>query len=325
VELSTRLKRLVCVVAVVFAAAGCQHQSITTASDPVDSSQPAVAEVLPGGTTVRFVSAETGVAVFNANVRIGGASYFTSGDGIVRLTHAVALPVSLEAASADYLLRETVIQSAADLRVSLWPRSSATGLTETLTRALVYTDAASGSTVRLRRPQGARVTIVPDALVWEDAEALAAHHAAANALGAATRNAVVFDVREGAGTGTVVRTTVDADDPAMAGRSALAYRTTAGNSITSGKIAFRTLEVARMATVVTHEVAHTFGLEHSSDPADLMYPIVTAESKTLSARERLVIELMLLRRPGNQFPDNDRDSVTAQGERVERIACGDGR
>ena len=323
-ELWRHPRRFVCTIAVALAATGCQHESITTASTSVDSSGPSAVEILHGGTTVSFVSAETGGAVLNVNVRIGGASYTTSGAGVIRLASAVTLPVSLEAASPDYLLRETVIRSAADLRVSLWPRSSATGLDETLTRAVVYTDAATGSAVRLRRPQGTRVTIVPDALVWEDVGALAAHRAAAQALGDATRRAVLFEVREDAGSGMVVRTIVDPNDPAMAGRSALAYRTTAGNNITGGKIAFLSLDVARMSTVVTHELAHTFGLEHSNDPADLMYPVVAA-SKTLTARERLVIELMLLRRPGNQFPDNDRDGVAAQGERVERIACGDGR
>ena len=106
----------------------------------------------------------------------------------------------------------------------------------------------------------------------------------------------------------------------MSGRAGLAYRTVTGSTITGGKIVFASFDVARMTTVVTHELAHMFGLEHSSDPGDLMYPIVST-FKSFSPREQLVIELMLLRRPGNQFPDNDRDGVGAQDQRVEMVAC----
>jgi hypothetical protein len=277
--------------------------------------------MLPEGTQISLFSAETGARAADVDVAIGGTRYRVGGDGSLQLSGPVGLPASLEASSSEFLVRETVIRSRSDLRLYLWPLHSATGLDAALIRALVYTDAVTGQTIRLRRPNGARVVIVPEPSLRQDAEAMAAHRAAAEALGAATKNAFTFEVRDSADGGMVVQTGVNPNDPAMGGRAALAYRTLAGNSITGGKVVFVSLEVARLTAAVTHELAHMFGLEHSIDAADLMYPVV-AGSKSLSPRERLVIELMLQRKPGNQFPDNDRDGVGLQQRRVELVACG---
>jgi len=301
--------------------AGCGAQG-PAAPTPSTVPPPVVpGEVLAEGTDVSFFSAETSARAAHVTVAIDGMRYETDGDGSLRLSRPVALPATLEASSPEFLVRETVIRTRGDLRLYLWPRHSATGLDEARTRALVYTDANTGGPVRLRRANGTRVVVVPEASIRQDAEAMAAHHAAAEALSAATRGAVTFEVGETADAGTVVHTLVNANDPAMSGHAALAYRTVTGNTITGARIVFLSLDVARMTSAVMHEMAHTFGLEHSIDAGDLMYPVVSGP-RGLSPREQLVIELMLMRPPGNQFPDNDRDGVGARGRREEVVACG---
>jgi hypothetical protein len=304
--------------ACVLAGCGAQGPAAPT-SGPAPPAVPG--EVLAEGTDVSLFSAETNARAVNVTVAIDGMRYETDGTGSLRLSRPVALPAMLEASSPEFLVRETVLRSRADLRLYLWPRQSATGLDEARTRALVYTDANTGGPVRLRRANGTRVVVVPEASIRLDPEALAAHRAAAEALSAATRGAVTFEVRETAEAGTVVHTMVNPNDPAMSGHAALAYRTVTGNTITGARVVFLSVDVARMTSAVMHELAHTFGLEHSIDAGDLMYPIVSGP-KGLSPREHLVIELMLMRQPGNQFPDNDRDGLGARGRRVEVVACG---
>jgi hypothetical protein len=285
----------------------------------VSASRPGL---LTTGTTLAFVSAETGTPVAGMLVSIGTAQYTTDDAGVVRLADNVVLPVTVQADSPSYLLRETIVRTGDEHLLSLWPRRSPTGLTEDVTRQLVYTDAAGGPTgaLALRRIDPGVVAVVPSREILNDPAALAAHQAAAAALTNATHGAVRFEVRDVPSGGTDVETSLAPDDPNMAGHAALTYRYTDGGRITNSRTVYLSMEVARMASVVTHELGHSFGLEHSADARDLMYPVVTA-SKVLSGREALALELMLKRKPGNRFPDDDREEATAQGRAVEIIAC----
>jgi hypothetical protein len=90
--------------------------------------------------------------------------------------------------------------------------------------------------------------------------------------------------------------------------------------ISSGRIVFCTESAARDGSVV-HEVGHTFGMGHSPDAGEVMHAYkLRRQPDGFGAREALVMRLMLQRRGGNLYPDNDRQ-ITAAAEGERTIVC----
>ena len=99
---------------------------------------------------------------------------------------------------------------------------------------------------------------------------------------------------------------------------------TDGN-IVGGRLIYCTVNAARSAGLVLHEIGHTLGMYHSPAAADVMY-CTTGRPVDFSSRERLVMKLMRLRRSGNRYPDNnDRQAfspLTVHANATNTIMCG---
>jgi hypothetical protein len=123
---------------------------------------------------------------------------------------------------------------------------------------------------------------------------------------------VVFDVK------------VDPDDSYFANNSGFQAVTRVGqtrNRILSGSITFRSLQDAGVASLVTHEMGHAYGLGHPAQ-AGLMSPGTIGSYSDYTASEKVEMRLMLLRVPGNRFPDDDRAASASSASRTIAIACG---
>jgi len=119
-----------------------------------------------------------------------------------------------------------------------------------------------------------------------------------------------------------VRAVIDSAGDFATGNTALAVVEGTGPEITGGAIYYGNLRVARVGAIVIHELGHHLGLNHSTEMTDVMGPPGSAAN--FSARERLLISLMLQRRAGNRFPDDDAYLGAVSGSRwTHLIDCRD--
>ena len=262
--------------------------------------------LLQAGIPLVVVSGDNDQPVAGASVVVGGRRYVSDATGRVDLDPAMDGDVDVEA--THFLVRETALPSSRTM--TLWPTGP--GYPEDYIRHLLYKDAAGtrgepslSADAPLRRVMATTVQVVPDGALWDDRSARGAHERAVELLNEATGGHVRFELRPSARSGGVVFHAHVDGTAAAAG--ALTYRDVLRNEITGGRIVYANLGAARSERFVTHELGHALGLQHSLRPSDLMFfSAPQAAAAAFSDQERLSIRLLLQRRAGNRYPDNDR-------------------
>ncbi len=272
---------------------------------------------LVAGTTLAVVSGETGAPVAGARLILGGRELISDASGHVALPERVDFNTPFDVLAAGFVDRQTLLRAPGTAPLALWPKSSATGLDEHFSATLVYTStgdaAATGAAPLLRHAETTtQVFLAPSPEVLADADALARLELGAAQVTTALGGRVVYTVAPDAPASAVrFSVTFNAADAGCTGARAFARWRTRGSEIVGGEIVFCVIDALYTSTV-THELGHTAGLHHSPGELDVMAPFFSRRrSQDFTPREALALRLMLTRRAGNRWPDNDRDTRTS--------------
>jgi hypothetical protein len=226
-------------------------------------------------------------------------------------------PVEINA--AGFLKRETLTRS--DATFALWPDRP--DFPTSWTQELIF-DRVFVQDGKLSRPQsGVFIVFSPEV----DGEAQSAMRDAAALLTAATGGKIPFTV--GAAPAGAPTITVKVEPGAaffsqFPGSAAFAGVPFLGNVLggSNGSISFKDAGVSHVRALAAHELGHHFGLGHPASMPAVMNAAVDPGRSDYTAAEKLGIKMMLLRRPGNAFPDNDRAVVSARlGRGVIFFGC----
>jgi hypothetical protein len=298
------------------AACGSDRPSIPVApvvTPPSDGS-------VGAGAVLSVTWGDTGQPAAGASLTVAGRPYTADAAGRVSLAERVAPGSLVDILSPNAFDRQTLLRGPGALSWTLWPRTTPDGLDEDYTRGLAYGwNEGQGPLFRL---SGSVVALVPSEEFRNDPDTMAAHQRAADEVNAASGGAVRYVVAAEPPAGAiVVNTSFDPEDDGCGDRT-LAFTSIRlrNNEIISARIVYCSRGSARSSTM-THEAGHTFGLSHSPDANEVMHGTrFNRRAEGFGPRESLIMRLILQRRGGNRFPDNDR-SAAASAERELRIVC----
>ena len=309
-------------------AAACGSDRGTAPSPPRPAPSPSP-RGLAAGAAVSVVRGDTGAPVPGAVVTVAGRAYTADAAGAVRIDEAAGPGASVDVTAPVAFDRQTSVAGTPLSRYVLWPRTTASGLTEDFTRSIVYTSGSpqggppGGEPLRRLSNDLRTAVLVVSAEILDDPVAHAFQLEAAADVTAATRGAVQYVVaREPPPSGVFFDVRVAPDDPGCVERvRAFTRVATRSLEIVGGGIVYCSWDAARSTTVV-HELGHTTGLVHSNDFRDVMYgTFVRGRSPQFSAREGEILALMRERRAGNRFPDSDRDLPASNALDTSVVVC----
>lgn len=254
---------------------------------------------------------DSGAPVVGALVIVGATRFTSDLTGTVVVEGVLALGAPIQVEHAGYLTRRTRAEDPVPV-LTLWPKSTDAGNIERLSGELVYTDSNRPPLhgAAMRRVRHGAVMLDLSAELRADAASVQAHERAASLITSATDGQVVFSLG-GCGGGTCVRVTSGTTTAQGEARVSL----DADGYVASGEIRYPDLTLARRFDVALHEMGHIYGLHHGSGnvimcggvggTGQCQGPLPIAALGQFTPAERAIMKLMLLRRAGNRFPDDE--------------------